>query len=102
MRSVTESGLERYPEVVLTDREWQAISETLHLCARQLQIVQLVLDGRKEAEIAEALSLSTHTVHDYLMRLHGKLNVHDRCGVIVRVFAAYISLQQRKGEHEPG
>lgn len=96
MRSVTDSGPDRYAELDLTDREWQSISESLRPSTRQSQITRRILKGQKEAQIAEALGISTHTLHKYLMRLYRKLDVGDRCELVLRVFAAYVSAKNRE------
>lgn len=80
------------PSSHLSLAEWQAISKSLQLSRRQLQIARGVFDGLDEALIGQALGLSPHTVHAHFNRLYRKLEVKSRCELIVRVFLAYLSL----------
>ena len=86
---------------LLSDEQWHAIARVLGLCRREFQIVQFIFESKSEAEIAEELGISPHTVHTYIRRLYQKLGISDHCQLILRIFAAYISLQtggvRRKG-----
>ncbi len=48
-----------------------------HLSPREREVLQLVVEGRTSAEIAEILFLSPKTVDTYRSRLMQKLGVHD-------------------------
>jgi len=45
---------------------------------RARQIMALLLRGLAEKEVAGCLGISQHTVHDYIRRLHERLQVHSR------------------------
>jgi DNA-binding CsgD family transcriptional regulator len=77
----------------LSDEKWEAISDRLRLSRREFEIVRCILDGSSEAAIARTLSISTHTVHTHLERLYRKLDVSNRSDLVVRVFAAYVTLE---------
>ena len=47
------------------------------LTARELEILQLVVDGQSRREIAERLSLSIETVRTHMCRIMNKLDVHS-------------------------
>lgn len=47
------------------------------LSPRELEIMQMVVEGKSSAEIAEILSLSPKTVETYRSRLMQKLNIND-------------------------
>jgi DNA-binding NarL/FixJ family response regulator len=74
-------------------RTWQRVAKALRLSDRELQIVQCIFDSKAEPAIAEELRISAHTVHSHLERLYRKLDVHERTGLTVRVFATYLSFQ---------
>lgn len=79
----------------LSEKEWLAIVSFLQLSGRETQILQRVFEGQKDLAIAMDLGISTHTVHTHFERMHRKLAVVDRCGLVVRVFEAYLVLQSR-------
>ena len=58
-------------------REGQPASPLQALSRRELEVVQLVVEGRTSAEIAALLSLSPKTVETYRSRLMQKLGVKD-------------------------
>jgi DNA-binding NarL/FixJ family response regulator len=69
-------------EIVLDDyvRQREAaegIGPLAHLTPREREIVQLVVEGRSSAEIAESLCLSAKTVDTYRSRAMQKLQIHD-------------------------
>lgn len=58
------------------------------LSARELEVLQLVADGRTNAEIAKAFFLSESTVKTHLRRIFGKLQVTDRASAVATAIAA--------------
>jgi DNA-binding CsgD family transcriptional regulator len=72
--------------------EWQTLASCLHLCPRELQIVQLVFDDQKEQTIARTLGISPHTVNTYMQRLYHKVQVCSRPQLILRVMEAHFAL----------
>jgi DNA-binding CsgD family transcriptional regulator len=55
------------------------------LTAAQLAVVNHVLAGRTEAEIASLLDKSPHTIHTHLKAVFQRLQVHSRAELIVKV-----------------
>ncbi len=85
---------------MFSEQQWGSIVGALHLSGREFQIVQCVFDGEQESVIARELSISAHTVHTHLERLYHKLSVCNRAELLLRIFAAYISLE-RGDNREP-
>src|SRR4029450_6763505 len=54
------------------------------LTAAQQEIVDYVLKGRTEAEIASRLDKSPHTIHAHLKAIFQRLGVHSRAELIVK------------------
>ena len=77
---------------VFSNQAWREIGRSLGLSRRELQIVRGVLNDRTEFAIAADLGISQHTVHTHFDRLHRKLGVTDRVGVVVRVMAEFLAL----------
>lgn len=61
---------------------WEALRGALRLSQRELEIAQAVFDDASEAEIAEVLDISVHTVHTYLKRLYQKLGANSRVQLV--------------------
>jgi DNA-binding NarL/FixJ family response regulator len=55
----------------------EPVSPVASLSQRELQILQLVVDGRTSAEIGNKIHLSRKTVETYRSRLMDKLDIHD-------------------------
>jgi DNA-binding NarL/FixJ family response regulator len=73
---------QKISEQVITDYMHQReIIETqsplARLSPREREILQLVVEGKSSAEIADVLFLSSKTVDTYRSRLMGKLNIKD-------------------------
>ena len=76
-RAVLEfAGVER-PEVVSAPRVDAAAADT-GLTARELEVLRLVAEGLSDAEIAERLVLSRHTVHRHIANIRTKLGLASR------------------------
>ena len=77
---------------MFTRKSWNAIGCSLKLSPRELEIVSCFFDDDHEQTIADSLCISVHTVHTHISRLYQKLGVNSRLGVVVRIFAEYLSL----------
>jgi DNA-binding NarL/FixJ family response regulator len=53
------------------------------LTARQKQVVALVAEGFSNRDISKRLTLSEHTVKNYLFRIFDKLGVSNRAELII-------------------
>ena len=69
----------RITETVIDDylREGTTLSPLDSLSLRERDVLQLVVEGRTNVAIAQALSLSPKTVETYRARIMKKLKVHD-------------------------
>ncbi len=69
----------RITETVIDDylRDGSNLSPLDSLSLRERDVLQLVVEGRTNAAIAQALSLSPKTVETYRARIMKKLKVHD-------------------------
>ena len=66
---------------------WQTIAEELQLSPQQTRIVELILCGYQDKEIAVELSLSEPTIRTYLKRTFDRVEVADRMGLVLHVFS---------------
>ena len=60
----------------------------LMLSPRETEVPRLVADGASDAEIAESLVISRHTVHRHLQNLYARLGVRGRSAAVAKVRAA--------------
>ena len=56
----------------------------LNLTKREAEIVNLLMEGKTNKEIADILYLSVHTVKSNLEKIYEKYNIHNR--VLLSVF----------------
>ena len=77
---------------MLSGRAWLAVADTLDLSKRQIQIVRAVFDDATEYAISQDLSISQHTVHTHLERIHRKLKVHGRVELVILILGEFLRL----------
>lgn len=70
------------------------LGDAYALTARELDVVRLLLDGRANDEIANALNISAHTARHHTQRVLEKLGVHSRAAI-----ARLASLTGHSGEY---
>lgn len=73
---------------VLDIEEWRPIIRSLGLSGRQGRIVELILQGMRDKQIAAELNLSIYTIRTYLNRIFDKLGVDDRFELLLRILAS--------------
>jgi DNA-binding NarL/FixJ family response regulator len=80
------------PEVrrmLLAEESQVSAGETEPLTARELEVLRLVVEGVRNSEIGQRLSISVKTVETHLTSIYGKLGVQSR--------AEAIALAQKRG-----
>jgi DNA-binding CsgD family transcriptional regulator len=75
----------------LSEHEWSRIWSYFNLSPREQQIAEMIVRGMSDSEVATSLGISPHTVHTHIERLYRKVNANSRAGLILRVFACYVS-----------
>jgi DNA-binding NarL/FixJ family response regulator len=66
---------------------WLAMADELALSPQQRRIVELLLLGYQDKQIAKALTISVPTVRTYLKRIFDRVGVADRVGLLLHLFA---------------
>ena len=69
-------------DYILQRQAVEAKSPLAYLSPRELEILQLVVEGKSSAEIAEVMYLSSKTVETYRSRLMKKLGIRDITSLI--------------------
>ena len=86
---------------VFNERVWQAVTCSLGLSPRELQLVRGVFEDCTDFSIASGLGISSHTVHTHFERLHQKLGVANRAQLILRVMDEFLALTAAPGSLLP-
>ncbi len=89
----SKSSRQKIPENISCERKKPAPSE---ISAREITVLQQVMCGRSNKQIALALGLSDQTVKNHITSIHKKLNVNDRTAAVV------YALKQRWISFPPG
>ncbi len=74
-------------QFLLSATEWVEIAEWLALTPREWEIAVLVFEGMKREAVARRLQISPRTVRQHMERLHQKLGVHDRVGLVLSLIS---------------
>jgi DNA-binding NarL/FixJ family response regulator len=70
-------------DAYIRQREADDLSAPLSLLnAREVEVLQLVVEGKTNLDIADTLALSPDTVATYRKRIMQKLNIHDLPGLV--------------------
>ena len=77
-----EQVLERARGDALGLLTWYTEPRPLALTARELQVVELVAEGLRDADVAASLVLSRRTVHNHLRSAFAKLGVNNRTAAV--------------------
>ncbi len=91
VHEVAEGRRSLAPEVrrLLLDNESNPITPAEPLTARELEVLRLVVQGVRNSEIGQHLSIAVKTVETHLTSIYGKLGVQSR--------AEAIALAQKQG-----
>ena len=73
------------PDLLLLEERQEASTRRLGLSAREAEIMERLAKGMTDAEIAEALVVSTRTVQAHLQRIDRKLGVSHRTAALARI-----------------
>ena len=58
--------------------------EYITLTERERMVIQYLLSGMKNEDIAEILNISTHTIKAHLESVYSKLNVNNRVQCVIK------------------
>jgi DNA-binding NarL/FixJ family response regulator len=74
---------------VFSGNEWLELKRDLALSPRQADVVEQLLQGHSDKQIAHELQMSVPTVRTHLCRLFTRFGVEDRCELIVHVYRRF-------------
>jgi len=87
------------PRLRISPAQWRRVATELGFSTQQAKLVRLMLQGRRDKQIAEALQLGVPTVRTYLSRLFHRTGAHDRVDLLLKVFAFLLDDCRRNGRH---
>jgi DNA-binding NarL/FixJ family response regulator len=82
-----QSSVRAAPTKLLSEQEWRAVISTLQLSPRHSAIVSLILQGKRDKQIAADLGMSIWTVRTHLSRLFRRFEVADRMELVLHVLS---------------
>src|SRR5438105_3182734 len=95
-RNATESPI---PALKLDAGTWSRIVESLRLSPQQARIVEMILEGLCDKQIASALGLTVPTIRTHLGRIFQRNGLEDRIELILRAFAVAHAAWLGDGRH---
>jgi DNA-binding NarL/FixJ family response regulator len=75
------------PQLPLNPSHWDAIFAALQLSPQQAKVVELLLRGLGDKQIAAAMGIGEPTVRTYLDRIWERTGAHGRMELAMRVLA---------------
>jgi DNA-binding NarL/FixJ family response regulator len=78
---------EYFPPLPLDRNHWQAIFRAMQLSPRQAEVVEMLLRGMCDKQIAAAMGISEPTIRTYLDRIWARTRSHGRMELAMRVLA---------------
>lgn len=67
---------------------------SIRLTPREKRVVQLLLEGKTNKEVAVCMDIGEYTVKDHIKQIMRKLNVNTRAGVVSKVYLLHFSASQ--------
>lgn len=80
---------------------WQFVMQRFALPPRHVELVALLVQGKQDKEVADAMGLSLPTVRTYLDRIRKSVKAHDRLTIVIRIFEAAMQAQRRSKPDDP-
>lgn len=88
------------PPLPISAAAWRHVSKQLQLSPQQIIIVELILRGQRDKQIAAVMKIGLPTIRTYLARIYARLAVRDRVGLILHVVAKASSVEAENSCHQ--
>jgi two-component system nitrate/nitrite response regulator NarL len=98
-RSLVASAMKELHRVRQPAKAGPDETRIANLTSRELEVIRLIGEGRRNKTIGEQLFISEKTVRHYLTSIYGKLDVNDRLELMI--FAYQHGLAQVPSLHPP-
>ncbi|MCA9185920.1 MAG: helix-turn-helix transcriptional regulator [Pirellulaceae bacterium] len=77
---------------LFSDAEWQRLVSDLGFTSRQAELIDGILQGWSDQQVARKLQISPHTVRAHLQRVFEAQGVTDRTALVVNIFRRFRQL----------
>jgi DNA-binding NarL/FixJ family response regulator len=77
--------LDDFPPLPLAADHWQKVVDALEISPQQARIVELVVRGLCDKQIATVMGIGEPTIRTYLSRVFARTGTHGRMGLALRV-----------------
>jgi DNA-binding NarL/FixJ family response regulator len=74
---------------LFTANEWQQLMLSLKLTHRKSQILNAILNGDSDKQIAKKLGIAAPTVRSHLTHLFEQFQVNDRTQLVIEIFKLF-------------
>lgn len=71
-------------------QRWAAPSRDYGLTGREIEVLEQLVDGHGQKQIAAALDLSPHTVNSHIRNIYAKLHVQSRTGAVAKALREHL------------
>ncbi len=92
-----ERSLDALPPLPLEADHWQAVCRAMQLSAQQVQVLELLLRGAGQKQIAAALGISQPTLKTYLDRIAARTGARGRMQLAMHVMAVSHEVRRPDG-----
>jgi DNA-binding CsgD family transcriptional regulator len=82
---------------IFSNSEWAELVSKLSLSPRQAEVIQRILSGRSDKQIAMDLQIGLPTVRTHLNRAFLRFGVQDRIELVIYVFRKFRELCRTDG-----
>jgi len=97
---ITADYLKTFPPLPLDDGHWQAIVRAMQLSPQQARIVELVLRGLCDKQIAAVMGIGEPTIRTYLQRISERTQTRGRMELAMRVLAVSHQVNRETKRHQ--
>lgn len=87
------------PESLLSQDQWEKLSEHLALSPRQRDVCHSLLRGLSDSQIADELGIAKSTVRTHLQLLYSRLSVQDRVELILTLVREHMRINGDAQKH---
>jgi DNA-binding NarL/FixJ family response regulator len=79
----------------LTREEWRELAAELDLSPQQAKIVEFILRGMQDKEIASTMGISFSTVRTHIARIFLRVGVRERLALVLHVFSVFAARRRQ-------